>query len=674
MNEHPRNGESLGILGYGEAPLPSLSAIGGESAVLSSVDKPGLVDIFTAAAVSCASWAEVTDRVGMKTWLCSALTKLDAEELLDLNDIALASREALPEVAAELASAWKIISSDSSLRGSVAIEGWTRLAVGGWTAAIPLRGALYERAQNAAAGNADADIFLVRSLGAALDQWSDDELEQALELLASFEHLQCDVAFELGMVSLRKAVCACDIAEAVAMLAAARRRFESACLEGDRPDAVAFAASCGEVARFLGGEPVREEAVSVIESSSREWFLGYLGEVPHWRQPRAETAGAWTLLVRDLFKLRDIDSPAWYEPARLLADVGRVLCAHNSSALLANPGEIAGAPSESQVGTPLPVALGPRLERALGADESRIYLVERWLSGVAKRIGDDDTLDGDDVAAAAAAVEAALSRIRGDASQVKPSASRESGGSDPNLREALRSVVDHAEYDHIVRIAKQSNYISLRDIRGLGPGAGRYTPLDEELLLESQLRKYRELMPVEFARWQQHLCLLLTLLIRIVKDTLNREQGGTRRYPWHRVGEGKKAHESVLADHLAAIIGASTGFPTDVEVSNRAGGRADVVITFDDAERFVIEVKRILDPATDHELSDAFGDQAGQYTLTGPPFAFLGVLDLNHWDSRLPASGSFWIHPWRVPTTGEVRVLTGFRVLGDVATPSDLSR
>jgi len=120
--------------------------------------------------------------------------------------------------------------------------------------------------------------------------------------------------------------------------------------------------------------------------------------------------------------------------------------------------------------------------------------------------------------------------------------------------------------------------------------------------------------------------------------------------------------------NLRPIRGAVTGG------SGRGGHqgreRADVLVTFHDAERFVIEVKRITESATDAELSDSFGDQAGQYTLTGPPFAFLAVLDLTHWESRLPISASFWVVPWRVPTTDEMRALTGLRVLADVATPS----
>jgi hypothetical protein len=666
------------IPGYGSAPIPSLESIGGEVAVLAATTDSDGIDLFTAAAATCISWPQVDDRDAVKAWLRDAIAGLRDEELLAFNDIVLASPDALPDLAAVLTEAWRAVSDvDIALRGSVAIEGWTRLAVGGWTAAIPLRGALYGRAQRSATGVGEPDIFLVRSLGAALDQWGDEELEGALELLASFDDLECDVAFELGMSALRKAVCASAPSDAIVELNHAQARFNGACVEGDRPDAAAFATACAAVAGFLGGDAVAEQSVLSIEAAAREWFMGYLGEIPHWRQPRAETAGAWALLIRDLYQLRDLDSPAWFEPAKLLADVGHVYCAYNSSTLLANPRKMpgrSGSGGEIASEDPLPVALGPRLESALGADAQKMYLVERWLTAFGERLEGTGRPEENEDTAAAAALQAALARIReGPTSQGKLSASREDDGLDPDLREALTSVVGQDACDQIAASARRFSFPSLLDVNSFLPGALRYAPLDEQLLLERLLRRHRDLRPTEFAIWQQHLSLLLTLLIRIVKDTIDHEQGGSRRYAWHQIEPGKTAAESTLADHLAMVIKASTGLPTDVELSNRAGGRADVVITFD-AERFVIEVKRISKPATDAELSEDFGDQAGQYTLTGPPFAFLAVLDLSRWDSRLPVSASFWIDPWKIPTADEIRALTGFRVLADVATPSDLSR
>lgn len=671
--------------GYGSVPLPTLESIGGEQAVLAAGSiADGTVDVFTASISFCASWSRLVDHGAVTSWLRSAIDNLNGEELLAFNDVVLASPKPLADLASTLAERWAAIAdADPALRGNIAMEAWTRLAVGGWTAAIPLRGALYERAERSSTGAVEPDIFLVRSLGAALDQWGDAELERALELLSSFDEIESDVAFELGMSGLRRAVAASAIPEAIDELNRARQRFDGACLEGDRPDALAFSGACTAVATFLAGGSVAEATVAQLENSSREWFMGYLGETPHWRQPRAETGGAWALLVHDLYEVRDIDSEAWYEPAKLLDDVGRIYCAYNSSTLLADPSvlatpEVAASASQTPkavMGVPLPVALGPRLDSALGKSDHRIYLVNRWLQALARQFENEDSDEARENAAAAEALRAALSRGR-KGSPGKAEASRKDGEVDPSLREALLETLTPIEYEQFTGLAKRSGLSSslIDRVGSLLPGARPYTPLDEQLLLARLLQRQRELMPIEFPIWQQHLALLQTVVIRIVKDTIDHEQGGARRYPWHRVEAGKTAHESTLADHLALLIYVSTGLPVDVEMSNRAGGRADVVVTFGDAERLAIEVKRITEPASDSLLVENYGDQAGQYTLTGPPFAFLAVLDLNRWASRLPIAASFWVAPWAVPTTGETRALTSFRVLADVATPSTLSR
>jgi len=218
------------------------------------------------------------------------------------------------------------------------------------------------------------------------------------------------------MSALRKAVCASATCEAIEELNRAQDRFNGACIEGERPDAVAFATACAAVARFLGGDPILEESVSSLDTAAREWFLGYLGEVPHWRQPRAETAAAWALLVSDLYKLHDLDSPAWFEPAKLLADVAHIYCAYNSSTLLADPRRLPGRSvvenNNAEYDGPLPIALGPRLESALGDNAQRIYLAERWIAAVAERLGSGEAPEVFDASAGAAALQAALARIR----------------------------------------------------------------------------------------------------------------------------------------------------------------------------------------------------------------------------------------------------------------------
>ena len=118
------------IPGYGAYSIPTLESIGGEMAVLAVTGDPDGIDLFTAAAATCVAWAQVADRDSVKTWLRAAISNLSDEELLAFNDIALASPDALPDLAAVLADAWSAVSeADGALRGSVAIEGWTRLAL-----------------------------------------------------------------------------------------------------------------------------------------------------------------------------------------------------------------------------------------------------------------------------------------------------------------------------------------------------------------------------------------------------------------------------------------------------------------------------------------------------------------------------------------------------------------
>ena len=169
--------------------IPSLASLGGEEAILNcGLQHDHEPDAFTASLALTVSWGNIRDRDAAKEWMRNAVQLLSDEELMAFNDVVLGSSVALPDLAGTLADAWRSVSDDDSvLRGNVALEGWTRLAAGGWTAGISLRAALFERAQRVASSTAEVDIFLVRAIGAALDQWEDQELESALEMLASQE-------------------------------------------------------------------------------------------------------------------------------------------------------------------------------------------------------------------------------------------------------------------------------------------------------------------------------------------------------------------------------------------------------------------------------------------------------------------------------------------------------
>lgn len=87
--------------------------------------------------------------------------------------------------------------------------------------------------------------------------------------------------------------------------------------------------------------------------------------------------------------------------------------------------------------------------------------------------------------------------------------------------------------------------------------------------------------------------------------------------------------ERVLQDAFKSFLdGSDLAGRSAVEVSGVGGGRADVVLYFDDGTRYVTEVKRELSRTTREELEDAYLPQAVAYQSSNVPFGQLLVLDL----------------------------------------------
>lgn len=700
------------IPGYGDLPIPALEDFGGETIVLSG--RATVPDALGAALALCQSWSELVDPDAAAQWITDAVATLDPAELIDFNDVVLASPTALPALAGRLSRAWGNLSrEDNALLGNVALEGWTRLALGGWcTGTLALRSALVDRCTQVVEGRAQADIFLVRSLGAALDQWYEPELLAALRALAEDEDVDTDVAFELGMTRVRAAVEANDLDTALHSLGEAGEMFDAANLEGNRPDAVAFGRAVRAVQAFGIGKTISKDIALDVASAAREWLTGYLGQTMHWRQPRADTAAWWAALVGNLAEVADLDTKAWYDPPALIAAVGRLYSAYNSSWLLAGP---TANTQSARSATPLGIALviEPRLDAGLAASAGKLELVDRWLSQVgnatASQIstseGSNEEIDGSQVlgraltlpddkiadtalvttnAAVIEAVRRARERLR--ARRTMPGKGEASCSLlPPEVREALVDLVDEETLNIIETslpgILKDHPELGIApvpsnqptDVRVDLPLPAPFSPLSEQLLLKQLCGELGQILPAEFALWRLPLTLLLAAFARSVAASINAQQSGERALPWHRVIDaGEKPAEHYLADHLAHDIYMCSGYKAEVEVPNTAGGRADVLV-YVDSERFVIEVKRITTNVRDDRLAEKFGPQAQQYTLTGAPFAFLAVLDLVHRPSRLDLSSSFWVRDWKVPESGAVRALTAARILADVAPPSKLS-
>jgi len=104
-----------------------------------------------------------------------------------------------------------------------------------------------------------------------------------------------------------------------------------------------------------------------------------------------------------------------------------------------------------------------------------------------------------------------------------------------------------------------------------------------------------------------------------------------------------------------------------MEHRNIAGGRADVITTFDGAQRYVTEVKRELNDASRNKLESAYIAQALEYQSTNEPLGQLLVLDLTNHSAGTPhINDSIWVthrrdEEGRVRSSAVVAVVRGNR-------------
>jgi len=122
-------------------------------------------------------------------------------------------------------------------------------------------------------------------------------------------------------------------------------------------------------------------------------------------------------------------------------------------------------------------------------------------------------------------------------------------------------------------------------------------------------------------------------------------------------------HEFLSASDLAGRVGK--------EHSNIAGGRADVIATFDGARRYITEVKRELGNSTRANLEAAYLAQAVEYQSTNEPLGQLLVLDLTDHSGGTPhIKDSIWV-AHRRDDAGKVTNSTVVAVVhGNRPTPS----
>lgn len=622
---------------------PSVANLGGEHTIYASSDAlAGDTRVVEVATALCAEWGDLQDQKSACALLISAASAIPALEVRALYDVLLAAETALPQIAPGLEGAFRARAAGRGFERDIALEGWTRLALGRWAKnTLQLRASLHEGSEAA-----DATPPLVRALGAACSMWGDAELLGALTALTTHDDLDSDAAMELGFRKIASAAASTDVEAVRSTLDDALRWFDTAYHDNARPDAAAFKAVITGVTEQVAGHSISEERFDAISGAVYEYLDGYRGTQPDWRGARAGTTDAWLDL---LAQLRVADADGWFDTETTVRALAHVFAAEQTMVLVVNPGMTEQA---SQLG--VRELVWPRVEEIAQGNSSFITHMQRWLLVSAEPEGSDTR----------AAVESLLARL-----QERPP--KKAGGESIRLPDVIREnlrLTDDAFSELEIAAASAPSLIPVFEQVAFRMGS---LNIAENDLLTTLLAQCDEDAEGGIGTYRTELTTLLIDLIRYSSHHLNISQSPSRLPPWMAKGQ-PWPEEHQLADDLNVAL-LMAGRDAAVERPNVAGGRVDIAVTFPGRCTIYIEVKTIDQDRTDEQLVDDFGTQSVQYAATNIPVAILVVADYVPRKIRRDLTGTFRVTPVRLDPTSRQHALVGVRLQANVEPPSATS-
>ncbi|MDP9983607.1 hypothetical protein J2W14_003028 [Pseudarthrobacter oxydans] len=638
----------------------SVAELGGEEAIYQQRQLlAGKGWLIPAVDALCREWPTLINRENARDFLVEALQEADLFTFDGLADVISLSPAALSGAATHVVELLRAFNQTADLRQDMALELWTRLAIGGWCSALEVRAALATRATHAASVGEDASPYLVRSLGAAFDRWNDNELEEGLRLFADAEDSNSDSLMELGFHSIGRAAAAGTLTAALDEMRMATVWFTRAEQDDDRRDAHAFALITGRIHHFGSGNPITPEDVTEVEDSVYTYLSGFVGEEPHWRQPRADTSASWARLISSLAGVADLHQQEWMDAANLIAAAADVYIAHRSLTLVIDPSQV----NERTLGASLAqrgiaTILQPQIENGLAAASAPIAFLDRWLAREKEHHATGSELPQFDTVA----------ELRQRLVEMAPDNPKAGGGSDTG--------------DTSTRLGETPQFVAMKAAAAESPEAAKLldewqrhiTPLNfaQEELLERLIKGIHDHAEGNSVAYDGQMRALVSALIRFTARYLDQLQSGQRKVPWLRPEKTDLPGEDVLADSLDDAL-YFAGLNSKAEVANVGGGRVDVLVEFQRC-RFAIEVKRELTHHTDDQLVSKYGTQAVQYAATDVTAVFLAVLDYFERQERLDIDAVFWTRQLQLDPLSRKYALTALRVQAHVDSPSASSR
>ncbi|MCM4082333.1 hypothetical protein [Paractinoplanes hotanensis] len=603
---------------------PTLASVGGPAAILAAADDLPATDEFSyVMSLVIADWEHIRDRAALADLIVRAVEAAQPFELDDLLDQVLMNEAIVPDLAPKLEAPLKRRARGEDAAAGIALEAWLRLTLGAWTRPIPLLGMLDEHAATAADAEPDAldATFLqrlVRCLGAAGEHWSEHRTEMSAALTALLPHTSLDdnVAFELAMLQLHSGLEDAEPQRCITTLTEARSHFALCAQYEDRVDAKIFSTAIDALIAFVGGAVPTLVNLTSLKALVYEYRLGMLSEIPHWRQPRADTALQWLNLVDALARMQDLDR-GWLHASELITDMAAIYRAHRTLTLVQSASVIGTEHLGVTESPALSALLQPRLVTAVTHNPHGTELLDQWLTTVERSFNNQQDIES---------IEELRVRVRAGGVPEHPKVvSADISALTDLLGIAVTDVHEIAPaLSEFPSVTARLNTLAAAKVRASAVDVNidfqkKFAQVKQDLLAASALSdepamrvEQVALALLRYARWRGSVTRGSNLAASFQREFTSRSDA---------------PKESEFADDLHGFLAMNLPLVPEKEVSHIANGRIDLICHFG-VISLVIECKRELDDASMDHLAELYAFQAAEYDWADPGVAFLVVLDL----------------------------------------------
>ncbi|MFE2163584.1 hypothetical protein ACFXB3_00650 [Streptomyces sp. NPDC059447] len=549
----------------------------------------------------------------------------------------------------------------TALIGAEAAECLVQLTLAGVITPAQLLGAMDMVTEDANALPAEFAARLPRLLGVLDAHHPGAGLREALERCLTPEHTFRDAAFELALGDVRTALEQDGYQAMVEQLSVCRRRLaELTAVDPDRLDAQIYSAGIdGLLGLSAPDAPARVAAAAQTLQDRlqhyRAWRLRT--STPTWAKGRQDDITAWyelTLLLDDAAQHISDDDP-WYTHGQgILNALLRAYTAHHTVRVLTD------TPADRVVET----LVAPVIEDVFLRRENRFHILEHALTH------DEDLRDDEDAQRLHSVLGA---RMRSPAPQM-PGTVSDPGKARrwPQLaRQLAGGFADFADLNSDEVLDRLE--LALRDSEDflLAITDAKYSRLMDTLV--ARLERSRDWIPKVAEPFQ----VLLEATVRFAfrcYDVGRQMGGGYTEYLRGRdkAGKKQKVDEALFHQHYREFLAVTALFRVaQCEAIDKAGGRADVVVTFP-WSYFNVECK-IEEKDASKDALRTYVAQATEYQNAGPSFAILLALDKTVGkEGAINLFDSIWIEEVQRPGELEPCLVVVVRIPGGRENPNDL--